>query len=199
MWLGELAGPEARSILARQYEAYWPWLERIEGPVLDVGCGAGEWLAFLGRRGKQAVGIDSNPHEVERCRKAGLDAHRADAFDWLKEHPGRYGAITLFQVIEHIPRERLHEFLLLLAGALREGGLLVMETVNPAHALALSIFYNDPTHQRPLPLEYLGFVCQGAGLRPLGTVYTYPVSVAVTGADWQATHYLNYAVVLRKP
>ena len=199
MWLGELAGPEARAILARQYEAYWPWLERADGPVLDVGCGAGEWLAFLAARGKRVVGIDSNPQEVERCRKGGLDVHCADAFDWLEERRGEYAAITLFQVIEHIPRARLHEFLALLAGALREGGLLVMETVNPAHPLALSIFYNDPTHQRPLPLEYLGFVCQSAGLRPESTVYTYPVSVAVTGTDWQATHYVNYAVILRKP
>ena len=199
MWLGELGGPEARTVLARQYQAYWPWLEHVDGPVLDVGCGAGEWLSFLGGLGKVAVGIDNNAREVERCRRANLNAHFAEAFDWLGEHPGQYAAITLFQVIEHIPRERLHQLLGLLAGALRPGGLLLLETVNPAHPLALSIFYNDPTHQRPLPVEYLGFVCQSAGLRPEATLYTYPVSVAVTGADWRAMHYLNYTVILRKP
>jgi O-antigen chain-terminating methyltransferase len=199
MWLGELAGPEKRTILARQYDAYWPWIEPVDGPVLDVGCGAGQWLDFLAGHGKAATGIDSNPFEVDRCRRNGRDAHVADAFDWLAGHPGGYGAITLFQVIEHIPRGRLREFVGLLAAALREGGRLLLETVNPAHPLALSVFYNDPTHQRPLPVEYLGFVCQAAGLRPEATLYNYPVSVAVTGADMQAMHYLNYTLVLRRP
>lgn len=200
LWLGELGGTAGRDVLRRQYDSYRPFLLPLDGPLLDVGCGRGDWLAYLAEQGENdAIGIDSNASTVERCRSRGLHAEQADAFDWLSRHTGEYAAITLMQVIEHIPRSRLAEMLAALAAALRPGGMLLLETVNPAHPLALSMFYNDPTHERPLPTEFLGFLGQCAGLSPQDTLYTYPLEVTVTAAQWQNLHYVNYALLFRKP
>lgn len=46
-------------------------LRRTEGPVLDVGCGAGRMLLWLQQRGMAAVGIDVSPGAVEVCRTRG--------------------------------------------------------------------------------------------------------------------------------
>ena len=197
--LGELAGADRHAILHQQYAAYRPHLLPAQGPVLDLGCGMGDWLAYLREHNEQATGIDTNAYEIERCRQRGLDAECADGLGWLEAHPETYALITLMQVIEHIPRDRLGTLLAALAGALRPGGRLLLETLNPAHPLALSMFYNDPTHQRPLPVEYLAFLAQIAGLAPEQVLYTYPVEVVATSHALQTPHYVNYGLLLRKP
>ncbi|MEA3638314.1 MAG: class I SAM-dependent methyltransferase [Lamprobacter sp.] len=199
LYLGELAGPERHANLRAQYQAYRPHLLPAQGPVLDVGCGMGDWLSYLAEQGERALGIDNNPYEVERCRQRGLLAECADGLDWLATQSNTYALITLMQVIEHIPRAQLDPLLAALAKALRPGGRLLLETLNPAHPLALSLFYNDPTHQRPLPVEYLSFLAQMAGLVPEQVLYTYPVEVVASAQSLQSPHYINYGLLLRKP
>lgn len=46
-------------------------LAQAEGPVLDVGCGAGRTLLWLEERGMEAVGIDLSPGAVEVSRARG--------------------------------------------------------------------------------------------------------------------------------
>ena len=46
-------------------------LDRTAGPVLDVGCGAGRHLHALGRRGVEALGIDSSCVAVALARAGG--------------------------------------------------------------------------------------------------------------------------------
>lgn len=199
LYLGELAGSERHAILRAQYQAYQPHLLPAHGPVLDVGCGMGDWLAYLKEQGESALGIDTNPYEIERCRQRGLAAECADGLDWLDTQRNTYALITLMQVIEHIPRAQLDPLLLALAKALRPGGRLLLETLNPAHPFALSLFYNDPTHQRPLPVEYLGFLAQIAGLVPEQVLYTYPIEVMASAPSLRSPHYINYGLLLRKP
>jgi SAM-dependent methyltransferase len=50
----------------------YPCLSRyLQGSVLDVGCGIGD---FLHSR-KQTIGVDVNPFTIDYCRKRGLEAH----------------------------------------------------------------------------------------------------------------------------
>ncbi|WP_052249598.1 class I SAM-dependent methyltransferase [Tateyamaria sp. ANG-S1] len=46
-------------------------LEMVEGPVLDVGCGAGRTLLWLQQQGVEAAGIDLSPGAVEVARARG--------------------------------------------------------------------------------------------------------------------------------
>lgn len=48
-------------------------LQRADGRVLDVGCGAGRTLLWLKQRGVQATGIDLSLGAVEVCRKRGCE------------------------------------------------------------------------------------------------------------------------------
>ncbi|MGT2491387.1 methionine biosynthesis protein MetW [Cupriavidus basilensis] len=61
----------------RKLAPYEDWIaavrEQALGPVLDVGCGRGEWLELaLGARGVPARGVDLNGAMVELCRGHGL-------------------------------------------------------------------------------------------------------------------------------
>ena len=64
-----------------------------EAPVLDLGCGRGEWLEVLKDRGLQARGVDINRAMLERCRAIGLDVAEGDALASLTGTPAASSAI----------------------------------------------------------------------------------------------------------
>lgn len=145
-------------------------------PWLDIGCGRGEWLAMASAAGQSICGIDANSMAVQHCRTHGLYAEVADAFEYLRARPdASLGVITMFHVVEHLPAGYLLDLLSLIFQKLRSGGLVAIETPNPANLLMGShYFWNDPTHVRPLPealltfmLEYHGFtIARRVGMNP---------------------------------
>jgi O-antigen chain-terminating methyltransferase len=68
------------------------------------------------------------------------------------------------QVAEHLPPAVLVESLRAAFRALRRGGLLVLETVNPRSLIGfLEVFNRDLSHEKPLHPETLSFLCAAAG------------------------------------
>ncbi len=130
------------------------------GPVLDIGCGRGEWLELLTEAGIDAYGVDLNELFVAACEDRGLDARCAEALKHLVSVPeGSLAAVTAFQVAEHLSIDSLVELLDLSLRALQHGGLLILETPNPDNLIVgASTFYLDPTHERPLNSEFLAFL-----------------------------------------
>lgn len=157
---------ESGSILSAQRDRYLALLA-AHAPVLDIGCGRGELLEVLGGEGVAAVGVDLNAEMVAEARGRGLDAHHADAVEWLRgqgEHS--LGAIISVHVVEHLELNPLIELLELAASRLVPGGILVAETPNPASLIVLGNSYIlDPTHVRPLHPSLLTFLCERAGFR----------------------------------
>jgi len=65
---------------ARQFEGYEHWSElertaigRLEGRVLDLGCGAGRHAGPLQRRGHDVLAVDSSPAAVRTARERGVE------------------------------------------------------------------------------------------------------------------------------
>lgn len=69
-------------------------LDRVAGPVLDVGCGPGRMLHAARRRSLPALGIDVAPHAVEHARRDGALALRRSVFDRLPLE-GRWRSLLL--------------------------------------------------------------------------------------------------------
>jgi glycosyltransferase involved in cell wall biosynthesis/SAM-dependent methyltransferase len=134
-------------------------------PVLDIGCGRGEFLDLLRERGLEYAGIDPDPDMVGRCRAKGHErVEVADANSYLEKcEDDSLGAIFCAQVIEHLPYEELLRFYSLGLRKLAPGGLLILETVNPHSVSALKTFWVDPTHQHPLFPEVALALCEITG------------------------------------
>ncbi|MEN6604274.1 MAG: class I SAM-dependent methyltransferase [Bryobacteraceae bacterium] len=133
--------------------------------VLDVGCGRGEFLEVMKEAGIAARGIDLCEEAVALCRAKSLDAEAADLFVYLDAlSDASLDGIFSAQVVEHLPPERLPEFIRMAAAKLRRGGVLVIETPNPGClAIFATHFYLDPTHTRPIPPALLTFYMVEAG------------------------------------
>ena len=134
-------------------------------PVLDIGCGRGEWLSLLRDNGIPAMGVEFNADFASSCKESGLQVEMMDVFDYFKRYPDkRFSLITGFHVIEHFPFDKQVELLKLLFDRLVSDGILLLETPNPENnTVGACTFYIDPTHHRPLPPPLLEFLALQAG------------------------------------
>ena len=144
--------------------------------VLDIGCGRGEFLSLLRDAGIRARGVDLDAEMVALCREAGLDVVRGDALTHLQELPqGSLGGIFAAQLIEHITAERLISLVREAHRTLRPGGVVILETVNPASVIALTTFYLDFTHVKPIHPLALEWLAESTGFVDVETLYLSPV------------------------
>jgi SAM-dependent methyltransferase len=165
-------------------------------PVLDIGCGRGEFLDLLRERGLEYAGTDPDPDMVGRCRVKGHEnVEVADANSYLEKcADDSIGAIFCAQVIEHLPYEELLRFYGLGLRKLEPGGLFILETVNPHSVPALKTFWVDPTHQHPLFPEVALALCEISGFE---SAYVFhPNGKGQVEVDRYETG--EYAVVARK-
>jgi glycosyltransferase involved in cell wall biosynthesis/SAM-dependent methyltransferase len=129
-------------------------------PVLDVGCGRGEFLDLLTEKGITARGIDIDSGMVDHCRSKGHDVELAEGNGYLEQQgDGSLGAIFAAQVIEHMPYEELMHFFERARQKLSADGILIAETVNPHSLRAMKAFWIDPTHQTPIFPEVAAAFC----------------------------------------
>ncbi|HEY2216302.1 MAG TPA: class I SAM-dependent methyltransferase, partial [Solirubrobacteraceae bacterium] len=134
-------------------------------PVLDFGCGRGEFLDLLAEQGIASLGVDSDAGMVSRCHEKGhANVVESDGLDYLQSlEDASLGAIFCAQVIEHLPYEQLLRLFALARRKLVTEGLFIAETVNPHSAAALKTFWVDPTHQHPIFPEVALALSQAAG------------------------------------
>jgi O-antigen chain-terminating methyltransferase len=143
------------------------YVSRFRGhaPLLDLGCGRGEMLQVFREASIAARGIDSNDDSIALCQANGLDAEKADLFQYLADLPdASLSGVICCQVAEHLPPARLPEMIRLAHAKLRAGGLIAIETPNPeCLAIFATHFYIDPTHRHPLPPVLVSFYLEEAG------------------------------------
>lgn len=115
----------------RSYETVLDRFEplRRTGRIVDVGCGAGGFLAIAARRGWEAIGTEAAPRAGALAAAEGARVLTGDAAS--REIPdSSVDVVTLWEVIEHVddPLEVLAECRRLL----RPGGFLYLTT--PSHS-----------------------------------------------------------------
>lgn len=162
--------------IGRRFELYTKLFADAD-PVIDVGCGRGEFLAALRERGIGARGVDSNAELVEHCVSHGLDVARGEALEHLGSlDAGSLGGVFSAQVLEHLEPAGIQAFLGLAHRVLRPGGLLVAETVNAESLAAITRnFFADWTHRTPIVPRSLRFVAERCGFAELEIRYLSPV------------------------
>ena len=159
--------------IRQKQESYVAVFMDCAGPVVDVGCGRGEFLELLRTAGIAAYGIDRHPDMVEVCREKGLNVREAEALHHLSEVPrGSLGGVFCAQMVEHLEMRDVPRLFELAADALAPGGRLVVETINPGSLIALAgPFYTDLGHIRPLHPVTLQFLAEKSGFAEVAVEY----------------------------
>jgi 2-polyprenyl-3-methyl-5-hydroxy-6-metoxy-1,4-benzoquinol methylase len=149
---------------------------RESSPILDLGCGRGEWLQLLKESGYIVRGVEINKVMVNECHSRGLEVIELDAIEYLQSLPeASLGAVTGFHIIEHLPFPQLLKLLTEVVRVLKPQGLVIFETPNPQNVLVGSNnFYIDPTHLNPLPSPLSKFLLEHAGLEKVEIINQNP-------------------------
>lgn len=138
-------------------------------PILDLGCGRGEWLETLKGAGITAYGIDTNPVQIAEARELGLDVRLEDAVHTLSQaEDASLAVITAHHLIEHLPFDLVAWITREAQRVLAPGGLLLFETPNTRNVLVgATTFHTDPTHLKPMPEQVMGVLFETAGFDPV--------------------------------
>ena len=144
-------------------------LGRPPGIVLDVGCGDGDFLAFLQRHGWKGVGTEYSPDACALARRKGVRVIQGE----LREAalpPDSLDVVTLWHVLEHLPQplEALQEVHRLLRG----DGLLVVEVpciTSPTFRLCGESWFplDVPRHLQHFSQQTLTRLLARAGFTPV--------------------------------
>jgi len=166
-------------------QAPFRWnLRRLDpGVTLDIGCGIGRNLLHLPGL---SVGIDVNEHCVRAAKARGLIAFTPAEFERSTEHnrPGRFDAILLAHVAEHMTEDQAVALLQAYMPTLRSEGRLIL--IAPQEAG----FRSDPTHLELMDFTRLARISGRLGFQPerafsfpfprwVGRLFTYNEFVVV--------------------
>ena len=203
----------SRDEIKKRMRVYLPLLKQqgigiADMPILDAGCGRGEWLELLQEENLQGTGVDSNRVLVSQCVEQGLSAVEDDLMIYLKRlDDASLGSVTGFHIIEHLPIETLVEFLDETVRVVKPGGVVIFETPNPQNVLVGSCnFYFDPTHRNPLPSQVMKFLLESRGFVGVSVLNLNPSDDTPVADDSELARRFNqyfygpmdYAVVGRK-
>jgi 2-polyprenyl-3-methyl-5-hydroxy-6-metoxy-1,4-benzoquinol methylase len=134
----------------------WNVRRLATGQVLDIGCGIGRCLDFIGPRG---VGVDPNETAVAACRESGHQAYTpADFAAAYQSSETRFDTLLCSHVLEHLDEPTgvalIGEYL----PYLRDGGRIML--VTPQERGQRS----DATHVRLMDAVALSQLADRCGL-----------------------------------
>ncbi len=129
----------------RCYGKFLPVDKKAE--VLDLGCGSGEllmWLKFLGFN--NVSGVDQDERLIEEAEKLDGKVYKGDIKSFLNGKSQKFDCIIARDVLEHFTKDEIFEILDLIYGALRQDGVLIIQTPNAESPFGARYRYYDFTH-----------------------------------------------------
>lgn len=157
------------------------WARAVDGRIIDVGCGPGQWTNHLHEHGVEIEGIDPVPEFVDAARQRypGVD-YRIGHAARLGVEDASLGGILAWYSLIHTEPDRIDEILAEFARCVRPGGGLTIGFFEGAelapfdHAVTTAYFW--PVDLLSARVERAGFVVVDVetradpGVRPHGAI-----------------------------
>ncbi|MGI8593124.1 MAG: class I SAM-dependent methyltransferase, partial [Solirubrobacteraceae bacterium] len=160
--------------------------------VLDVGCGQGELLQWLGEQGFEPHGIEPSDDAAALARERGLDARTATLEELLSgsDPAPTYSAVLLLNVLEHVPDAPA--MLRGISRLLEPAGLLYIRVPNDFNPLQLAAqdklgtdpwWIAVPDHVNYFSVESLVALNRRLGFEPVDVQADFPMELFLLWGD----------------
>ncbi|MEM6523613.1 MAG: class I SAM-dependent methyltransferase [Bacteroidota bacterium] len=173
----------SRKKISYIYKKFWlyPILNKyLNGKVLDVGCGIGDFLSFR----KGTIGIDINENNVDFCLKRGLNAKMIKS-GVFPVGDSQIDAVIMDNVLEHIidPTQVLSE----IKRVIKKGGNFVIGVPG------IKGYQADPDHKKFYKEKNLIELLNGYNFRLIKFLHA-PLMIKSTFLDKKIRQYCIYGV-----
>ena len=163
---GRSTGEATRLAYQRSIRPLLP--PRAAGPVVDIGCGAGQLVRCLLDDGYEASGVDISPEQVAEAQQDGLDVvSHGDYLKILQDHPGQFAAVTATDLLEHLTKPEVLTTFDAVATALRPGGRFIARVPNAVSPFGGFYRYGDFTHENWFTAASVRQLAAAAGFGPV--------------------------------
>lgn len=130
--------PEMGKFRGQQFAGFVESNNLANEKVLEVGCGAGEYLSIMAQCGARAFGIEAGAESVARCRAGGLRVKQGYIGDGQLLADGPFKAFFILNFLEHLPD--INMVLQGIGRNLDEGGIGLVEVPNFDMILVNNLF-----------------------------------------------------------
>jgi 2-polyprenyl-3-methyl-5-hydroxy-6-metoxy-1,4-benzoquinol methylase len=165
---------------------YYRWITRgwlpndLSSPILDIGCGACQFVYFLTQCGYTDVtGIDLDRVQVDLGRALGLKLCNEECLAYLRQSRVEYWLVAVLDVLEHLTNEERYEILATLSACLAVGARVIMSVPNAESPVGLACRYGDVTHETAFTEVSLGQMLNVHGFRLLACTDPFPTPIDV--------------------
>jgi ubiquinone/menaquinone biosynthesis C-methylase UbiE len=157
------------------------WARGVDGRIIDVGCGPGQWTSYLHEHGIDVEGVDPVPEfiDIARQRHPGV-GYRIGRADALGVADASLGGVLAWYSLIHTDPDQIGALLTELARCTRPGGGLAIGFFEGAelapfdHAVTTAYFW--PVDLLSSRVEQAGFAVADVrtrtdpGTRPQGAI-----------------------------
>lgn len=162
-------------IIDLRYSKYLPTDRSAR--ILEIGCGDGTFLLYLLSKGFNLVeGVDSSPEQIAVAKRRGLrQVTLADNYERLKQINGQIDIVIALDVIEHYNKLELLMLLDAVYGALKDTGVLLVQTPNADGPFGARHRYGDFTHELAFTPTSLSQALRMAGFKEIEFTPVEPI------------------------
>ncbi|MEN9632398.1 MAG: hypothetical protein RL077_802 [Verrucomicrobiota bacterium] len=167
----------------------------FSGRLLEIGCGAGNFLLQASRRGYEVTGIEYSAYACARARQTlgGSGRILTGEIDLIANDAGLYDVCVLCDVIEHVRQPA--DFLQRILAALRPGGILLVVTPSTdswsARLMGKRWMELKPEHLFYFSPTTLTRQLAGAGFADIA----HHRGIKYLSLDYVAAHFEKYPVI----
>lgn len=154
------------------------------GPVLDIGCGMGNLVEYLQQNGLDSEGIEPSYDAAQIAIDRGLRVQQATLEELISrpESHARYRAVTLLNVLEHVPDPV--KFLADVKNIIAPGGIAVIRVPNDFTEIQQVAersttrkqwWVADPDHINYFSSQSIEATCKSLGLEVVEMYADFPM------------------------
>lgn len=159
-------------------------LHSAQRRLLDIGAGPGLFLARAAERGFDATGIEPSQQAAAFARQRGLAVHESFFTDDVADSIGRFDAVHLMNVLEHVPDAA--SMLARAARVLSPGGVICVGVPNDFNPLQKMLrdargfapwWIAPPHHLNYFDFDSLEGLLRRLGLKPKARLTSFPMEL----------------------
>lgn len=137
--------------------------------IADLGCGRGEWLAWLNNLGySDLTGFEFSEDQANAgSRHGAITIIQGDAITCLRDRESAFDVIHAKDLIEHLTKEEMIDLLEAALHSLKPGGAIWLLSYNAQAPLASATAYGDFTHEAGFTPRSLAQILRATGFEDI--------------------------------